>query len=383
MSIDKKYDDIRPFHDSEVSEALEELLNIQEIQQLIPQVLPGKTHEDVRKENIQSIEDFKLKVSLPILFNVLEKTSFSLTASGMSQLDPNKAYTFVTNHRDIVLDSAFLSVLLNQHGKKFPQVAIGDNLLISPWIEKLVRINNAFIVKRKVSLREMLQESEKLSSYIRRTLTEANESVWIAQREGRAKDSDDRTQTAMLKMLAMSYKGSLSEALEALNIVPVSISYEYDPCDYLKAQEMFAKKLNPKHQKTAMDDFENMRTGITGQKGRIHFAVCEPLSDLSDLDRAENKQVALQILASKIDQSIHQKYRLYPGNYVAHDLLRKTDTFASMYSAKEKQTFESYLNQKLTLCSCQNEEQSEYIRKCILTMYSNPLINKEKALKKK
>lgn len=381
--IPEQYQDIRPLIDSEVQDAYVKLLKTPEIEKMIPALLPDVTAEDLlnKREEINSILDFKLKISLNVLFGVIERTCFSLTTSGMSKLDEKGAYTFITNHRDIILDASFLSVLLQQHGKRLPQIAIGDNLLITDWIETLVRLNNSFIVKRAVSVREMLKESNKLSAYIRYVIKDLKESIWIAQREGRAKDSNDRTQTAMLKMLNMSSEcASMLDGFKELNIVPVSLSYEYDPCDYLKAKEMLMKHRNPDHKKSKMDDYVNMKQGIVGQKGRVHFAVCDPLGDLSFINPEAKKQEILKGVANEIDRRIHMKYRLYEGNFIAYDMLHQTDIYKSHYGEKDVEVFKLYLNGQLDKIEMEDKD-VPFLRERILEMYANPVINNEKAKK--
>ncbi|MDO4790481.1 MAG: acyltransferase [Porphyromonas sp.] len=370
------YKDIRPLNESEIPEAFAQLLQDETLRSLIPVMLPGYTVKDLEmlQPQIRTIYDFKKHISLPVVSEISKKSCFSISSSGMSKIENDKAYTFITNHRDIVLDASFLSVLLFQNGKLFPQIAIGDNLLIKEWIRQLVRINNSFIVKRAVSVREMLTESKKLSSYIRHTITDTDESVWIAQREGRAKDSNDRTQTAMLKMLAMSSDKEPDTALQELRIVPVSLSYEYDPCDYLKAQEMLQKKLDPEHKKSQMDDLKNMQQGIVGKKGRVHLSICEPMGDFTTGLPAKE---ALQAWAEEIDRRIHKKYRLYEINYIAYDLLHGTKKYlGSMYGEKDLAEIEQYFAEQIGKIEIPGDAKDEtFLRERILEMYANPLIN--------
>lgn len=370
------YKDIRPLNETEIPEAFAQLLQDETLRALIPLMLPEHTAKDLEalQPRIRTIYDFKKHISLPVVMQIAKKSCFSLSASGMSKIEGDKAYTFITNHRDIVLDASFLSVLLFQNGKLFPQIAIGDNLLIKEWIRQLVRINNSFIVKRAVSVREMLAESKKLSSYIRHTITETGEPVWIAQREGRAKDSNDRTQTAMLKMLTMSSDKDTDTALRELKIVPVSLSYEYDPCDYLKAQEMLQKKINPDHKKSQMDDLKNMQQGIVGKKGRVHLSVCDPMGDFST---GLSTKEALQAWAEEIDKRIHKRYRLYEINYIAYDLLNGTKKYqGSMYGEKDLEEIDRYFAEQIAKIEISGGEKDEaFLRERILEMYANPLIN--------
>ena len=284
-----------------------------------------------------------------------------------SSLD--ERYTFVSNHRDIVLDSAFLDVKLVEAG--YPttvEIGIGDNLLIYPWIKRLVRMNKAFTVRRGLSLRETLAASQLMSRYIHFAVTQKKENIWIAQREGRAKDSNDRTQDAVLKMLAMG--GDLKE----LNIVPLTISYEYDPCDYLKAQEFQQKRDNPKFKKSRQDDLDNMKTGIFGYKGRVVYRTAVPVNtwidELADLPKTD----FFKVLAERMDKEIHKGYELFPCNYIALDELNGNEANNAHYTAADKQRFESYLSGQLAKITLENKDEA-FLRERILTMYANPVIN--------
>lgn len=373
------FDSIRPYLDSEVPAALRSLAQDPEFAPILTALtreMPSGSDPNALLSSIDSVRAFKSHVVLLVMHKLTERTTFSLTSSGKSGLDKSIKHLFISNHRDIILDSAFLNVITYETMGMLPRIAIGDNLLIRPWIRTLVRLCDAFIVKRAPSVREMLQESHTLSSYIRHTITSGEENVWIAQREGRAKDSDDRTQPALLKMLAMSApKGDASEALSALNIVPLAISYEYDPCDYLKAKEMLQKRLNPEHKKSQADDYQNMQEGLTGYKGRVHFAFAPQLGDLSPILRdCPGKQEQWERIAAVIDESIHRHYRFYPGNYVAYDMLHGVKRFSEMYSAGEKSKFSDYLQSRLDLIEMEGKDEA-FLREQILKMYANPLIN--------
>lgn len=375
------FDAIRAYTNSEIEEVVTQLLQDPELCSILPQVMGNISHEQLqqRASQVHTVAEFKTQLVLPALHNILKKTSFSLTSSGKSLIRPllesGKKCLFISNHRDIVLDSALLNVVLYENQLGMARIAIGDNLLIRPWIRHLVRACDAFIVKRTPSVREMLQESLKLSEYIRRTLLLREESVWIAQREGRAKDSDDRTQTAMLKMLAMSGRSSLPDSLIDLHIVPLSITYEYDPCDYLKAEEAFRKKLDPTHRKSPLDDLIHMRQGIMGEKGRIHFAFGNPLKreDLF-LSPTMKKSEILEAVATTIDTQIHKGYRIYPSNYIAYDLLHGTKAHTSLYSERERLHFELYLHDQIEKIKIPAKD-SSFLRTYMLQMYANPLAN--------
>lgn len=289
--------------------------------------------------------------------------------------DKSKAYTYISNHRDIILDSGFLSVLLVDQGMDTVEIAIGDNLLIYPWIKKFVRVNKSFIVQRALTMRQMLESSARMSRYMHYTIGEKNQSIWIAQREGRAKDSNDRTQDSVLKMLAMGGEGDVVDRLMEMNIAPLAISYEYDPCDYLKAQEFQLKRDIEGYKKTMEDDLKNMQTGLFGYKGKVHFQTGACLNDLlSTVDRSLPKPELFTRISTWIDERIHGNYRLYPGNYVAHDLLTGKNDFESHYTLADKQRFEAYMEKQLGKIEIPDKD-IPFLREKLLLMYANPLVN--------
>lgn len=377
-TVSPNFEDIRPLNENELQGAIEELLANEDFKRALRYIKPDLDWEQfaAAMRACRTKEQFKATLSYDAVMTVARKTTFSLTLSGRSRLPEGKpACTFMSNHRDIVLDASFLNVLLYEVGYGMTQVAIGDNLLIRPWIETLVRLNNSFIVKRGVSVRQMLEVSGTLSAYIHKTIKETKESIWIAQREGRAKDSNDRTQPSLLKMLAMGGDKDVLSSLLELNIVPVAISYEYDPCDYLKAKEFQLKRDNPDYQKSQRDDLLNMETGILSNKGRVHFTIAGSIQDeLKKLDPNMDKNELVSAVASIIDREIYKNYRFYPGNYVAYDLLTGTHRFSSHYGLKEKKEFEAYLQRQLDKIVIPGKDET-FLRTKMLEMYVNPLKN--------
>lgn len=374
-----KFDDIRPFENSEVRETIEQLVNNEELIDALLYIKPDLDREQfvAHMRTCRTKEEFKSILAYDAVMTIAKKTTFSLTISGRSRLPKdNAACTFISNHRDIVLDPSFLNVMLYDVGYGMTQVAIGDNLLIKPWIETVVRLNNAFIVKRGVSGRQQLEASATLSQYIHHTIKETRESLWIAQREGRAKDSNDKTQTSILKMLNMGgdSKDILTNIMD-LNIVPISISYEFDPCDFLKAQEFQLRRDNPEFVKSKRDDLLAMETGILYNKGRVHFTIGTPINkSLSQLDPAMEKAELYNAIASTIDREIYTHYRFYPCNYVAYDIISGTRRFCDMYSLKDKKYFEEYLKTQIEKIIIPNKDEA-FLRHKILEMYTNPLKN--------
>ena len=381
----QKYDDIRPFRDEELPEVIDRLLQDPQFCAFILLVAPDVPIDAMKAQlrQLKGVLDFQQKVMHPILRNVAKKTTDSLDLSGFKQLDKSHSYTYVSNHRDIILDSAFLDILLIEKNLDTFEIAIGDNLLIYPWISDLVRINKSFLVKRGLPVRQQLEASLELSSYMHDTIEERNQSIWIAQREGRAKDSNDRTQVSVLKMLNLGGSGSVLENIASMNLVPVSISYEYDPCDYLKAKEMQQKRDDPDYKKNQKDDILSMRTGLIGYKGRVFYKVSPCISEeLLKMEESMHKNELYEKVADLMDIRIHQNYHLYPGNYIAADMLDGIDCFSQSYSASEKEHFAAYIKQQLDKIDLKNKDEN-FLRKSMLEMYSNPLKNKLEAEKRR
>lgn len=383
MKIPEEFDEIRPYTPEELPKIFEELLSDNDFKKVIKKVVPDTPIEALANtlRNCKTNLDVQKNIFYGLLHDIIKKCSdgFSFECSQIS--NKNKGYTFISNHRDIVLDSGFLSIGLIDSG--FPttvEIAIGDNLLIYPWIKKLVRVNKAFIVQRALSMRQMLESSARMSRYIHFAVTQKQENIWIAQREGRAKDSNDRTQDSVLKMLAMGVNGDIIDSLKELNIVPLSLSYEYDPCDFLKAQEMQLKRDIEGFKKSQQDDLINMQTGIFGYKGRIHFqtgpCINNELEELRGLPKVEIFTKVSEI----IDKYIHRNYRMYPGNYIACDMLNGNKSMAENYTLNDKAKFEAYLDKKISLINITNKD-VDFLRHCILTMYANPAINHINAIK--
>jgi len=376
--VSYNFDDIRPLNNDEVKDAIEALVANEDFERAFRYIKPDLNWNEFSEtmRSFKTKEDFKSKLAYEAVMMVANKTTFSLTISGRSRLPKDKQpCTFISNHRDIVLDASFLNVMLYDVGYGMTQVAIGDNLMIRPWIETLVRLNNSFIVKRGVSVRQMLDVSRTLSAYIRHTINETKESIWIAQREGRAKDSNDRTQGSVLKMLNMSGDKDIVSNLMELNIFPVAISYEYDPCDFLKAKEFQMKRDNPEFVKSQRDDLLSMETGILNNKGRVHFTLTQPINDqLAALDKDMEKNELVAAIASIIDKEIYKHYRFYPCNYVAYDMLTGTKRFSGNYGPRDKKHFEEYLQGQLDKIVLPNKDEA-FLRTKMLEMYTNPLKN--------
>lgn len=377
MKTPSIYDDIRPFDPEELPAAFERLLSDAQFQQVLGYLYPGVPLEAVKTKMMacKTNLEFQLAFCYGFLKDLMAKVSKGFDMN-VEAVDVTKRYTFVSNHRDIVLDSALLDVLLYDAGFNTTcEIAIGDNLLSLPWVKDLVRLNKSFIVQRSLSPREFLMASKKMAEYMHYVVGEKNDNIWIAQREGRAKDSNDRTQPSILKMMAMGGEGSPVDRLRQLHIVPLAISYEYDPCDFLKAAEFQLRRDVPGWKKTALDDVNSMRTGIMGYKGEVHYH-CAPCIDgfLDNLSPDIPKTKVFDVIAEHIDKEIFRNYRLYPSNYIALDMLEGNEAHAGRYTAEDKAAFEKYLQGQIARIDIPNKDEA-FLRERMLTMYANPARN--------
>jgi hypothetical protein len=382
MIIPAEFDEIRPYTPEELPEVFNELLADPSFQSVVAEIMPGIPLEVLGAQLRQCKTNLDVQKTFfhKLLHGIMDKYSDGFDMDTASLPDKTRNYTFISNHRDIVLDPGFLSVgLIDNQFPTTVEIAIGDNLLIYPWIKKLVRVNKSFIVQRALSMRQMLESSARMSRYIHFAVTEKKENIWIAQREGRAKDSNDRTQDSVLKMLAMGGSGDVVDRLKELNIVPTALSYEYDPCDFLKAKEMQLKRDVEGFKKSQQDDLVNMQTGIFGYKGRVHFQTAACINDELEALRGLPKTEVFTRVSELIDRHIHASYRLYPGNYVAYDWLNGESRMADRYTPEEKAKFEAYVQKKLDLIDLPDKDEA-FLRKCILTMYANPVVNHLKAV---
>jgi 1-acyl-sn-glycerol-3-phosphate acyltransferase len=371
-----KFDSIRPFYDSEVNEALKSLLHHPMMKAMMDFTFP-EIPESTWKEQLSrthSIRDFQINFVYQSIQRVLERSSEGLTTSGFEKLEPNTPYLFISNHRDIILDTSLLNVSLFDHGLVMTASAIGDNLVQKDFLLKLSKLNRNFLVLRGVAPRELLLSSKLMAEYMYQLLSKENRSVWIAQREGRTKDGNDATHQGVLKMIAMaSDEENCMDFFKKLKIVPVSISYEYDPTDALKMPQLLALSKDEVYIKEKNEDFITLLSGIIGQKKRIHIHVGDILENEYDKIKAENdnNNKQIQALAQVIDDSILQSYKLWPTNFIAYDILNNATTFSHLYDDKERQLFERRLEMRI-------DAENETMKAGFLAMYANPVVNKLK-----
>ncbi|MCM1094056.1 MAG: hypothetical protein NC421_08885 [Lachnospiraceae bacterium] len=380
----RQFEDIAPYPDSIFQEKMQHLVEEPGFEHAVKWVLPEIDYREFCNELLQvkDKDTFQKKIMAPFLEMLAAKTTSGVSIEGLDRVDPSKAYTFITNHRDIVLDTSFLNLCFLRADYPTTQVAIGNNLLIYEWINDLVRLNKSFIVKRDLPRVKALEAAKELSEYIHYTVGTENQSVWIAERQGRSKDSSDMAQDSLIKMLALAgnkdFKGNISE----INLMPVSISYEYDPNDYLKAREFLLRRNDPEFKKSQRDDLFAMETGLLRNKGRVHFTVGCPISEMiKDLDPEMDKSAMAREICNIVDCQIHSGYEIFPINYVAYDKLYNTDEFAAKYSDGEARDFENYIQNQLTKVDIPEltAEDKDYLYQMMLTMYANPLRNKLQA----
>ena len=377
-----EFDPIRSYTDDEYRESVTRLMNDAGFVSAADSFLGEDGRRSVFADALRyrNANELQKGLILPMVQQFLQKLGSELSFR-FNDIDcVSDRYVFISNHRDIVLDPSLLSTCLALSGANGVEIAIGDNLLISKWIEEFVRINKSFIVKRSLtSQSEFLEFSRLLSSYIHHVIGTRKDSVWIAQREGRAKDSNDLTQRSLLKMLSMSGGSGTLDSLKELHIVPLAISYEYDPCDWLKAMEFQLKRDNPDYRKTRENDRLNMATGIRGYKGRIHLQSAPCIDGLIDtVDQSKPRNIQLDEVAKIIDRGIHSSYRIYTSNRIALDLLSGGSSQRQYYTCEDKKVFENYLIKQLSNIDIPNPDW-DFLRRKILEMYANPLINQLKA----
>ncbi len=381
MTQDIDFSDIAPLEDRVFHSTMERLVKEPGFLHALKYAIPERDLPVLLEElmKIDNKYDFQHQVMFPFLEMLAKTTTAGITLGGVKNFNPSLNYTFITNHRDIVLDASFLNLAFLRRNMPTSEVAIGDNLLIFDWISDLVRLNKSFIVKRNTGLREGLMAAKKLSAYIHYCLLEKHESVWIAQREGRAKDSSDHTQESLVKMLAISGEGSFMDRLKEINLMPVAISYEYDPNDYLKAREFLMRRRNPEFKKSQHDDLFSMETGLLQFKGKVHFQMTPRInSKLDQIGTFKDNNTSARYVVKIIDQAIHRSYMIFPINYIAFDILHDSTRFEGNYTPEQKQETLNYFNSQIDKVDLPHitAEERDFLMTMMLTMYANPLKNK-------
>lgn len=375
MTDNTIYSDIRPYRDHEVEQVVNEIVNSELADKIISAIFPEELVEQLKKalDGIDNIKDFQEKFIVKIIDKILLDTSSGLSKSGLENINNTNPKLFISNHRDIVLDAVLLNRVFVAEGHETVEVAIGDNLLNKPWIKHLVRLNKCFIVQRNLSARELMKFSQLMSKYIYETVAIKKHSLWIAQRQGRAKDGNDRTQPGLLNMLGMSSSGSLREYFSGLNIIPVSISYEYDPCDVEKVKYLYAMKFSGGYTKEKNEDIESMKKGIFGYKGNIHYHFGNPIKDeINALPDDLRKNEFMKRLGSIIDKYVIGNYKMQKNNFIAYDILFGGRDGKLEYSQNEREKFVLDMENKFAEISGNKDE----LKSIFLQMYARPLQNK-------
>lgn len=374
----KEFDDIRPYNDDEISGAMQRISSNRFFSNISAYLFPGKDENFFKRIllSCRTVNDFQIKVMSFVVRKVIADTARQMTFGGLDNFEEGKKYLLISNHRDIVLDSAIIQLILHENHIPTTEISVGDNLITSSFIEDITRSNKMIKVIRSSSPREVYITSQRLSKYIRNNVAGDRSSIWIAQRNGRTKDGKDVTEQGLLKMLSMSGSGNFTADFSELNIMPVSVSYEFEPCDILKAVELFISK-RQKYIKTRHEDLNSILTGIMQFKGGIHIQFNEPLTteeiNIASSSDSSDKNEKFKLLADAIDKKIISNYHLWKNSYIAYDLLYNTDKYSCMYSEEEKQSFINYVKFKL---SAVDDERGE-IEKIFLGIYSNPLLSKE------
>ena len=375
MKKDPKFDDIRPYYEEEIPAAMQRIADCEVFPLIASYVFPEESVDTARQilKSYKTIRDFQHDAMRRVNEQVIARSISEFSYSGIERLNPDKRYLFVSNHRDIVLDSCLLQYALVMSGFETTEITFGANLMMNPVIVDIGKSNKMFKVERPGgSIKDFYRASNHLSEYIRYAITEKNESVWIAQRNGRTKDGKDQTDQGVIKMFCMSEPKDKIKALVDLNIVPVSVSYEWESCDILKALELYESQYT-KYTKKPGEDLNSILTGILQPKGRVHIELCEPLS-VAELSAFENQtsNEYHKSVSKLLDSRINTAYRLYPNNYIAHDLLYGNMKYRSMYTDEQYNAFIKHMTELERYDTCDQER----LRDIFIGIYSNPVDNK-------
>lgn len=366
-----KFDDIRPYYDDEIPDAMQRIAESEFFPLLASYVYPNENMDKIKQLlcTFKNISDFQLEVMRCVNEQVISRSITEFTYSGVEKLDVNKRYLFVSNHRDIMLDACLLQYILYKNGHETAEITFGANLMSSPLIIDIGKANKMFRVERGGNMKDFYKSSAHLSEYIRYVITEKGQSVWIAQRNGRTKDGNDATDQGIIKMFCMSKSTEKIDALSELNIIPVSVSYEWESCDVLKALELYESR-NSKYVKKPGEDLNSILTGIVQPKGRVHIEFCSQITkdDLLAYSNCTNNEYHKKV-AELIDSRINESYKLTPNNYIAHDLRYGQVKYANMYTQEE---YTAFLNHMKSLDKYEVEEK-DILKDIFLGIYSNPI----------
>jgi hypothetical protein len=370
--IERTFEDIRPYYDSEVNAAVHRIVAEPTFELMLQFLFPDQPHQPIidNLKNAHSAEAFQRQFMHPAVYAILDKTSAGLTCSGFDALPKNEGFLFISNHRDIVLDAAILQVLLYDHGLDSSEISFGDNLMYNQFVIDMGKVNKMYTVFRSGNIKEFYRNSLLLSSYLRNSLTVEKHSAWIAQRNGRTKNGDDRTEIALLKMLNMSGNKSIARNLRELNIVPMTVSYEFEPCCRSKVFELYSRAKTGGYTKQPGEDLMSILNGFRQYKGGVHIAVDSILQIDNEIDGLAGND-AFGNIAGTIDRSVYKHYKLWPNNYIAHDLYYENEEYRSKYTTNQKGVFLQYMEKELQGLDGDRNE----LEKILLLIYANALTN--------
>ena len=372
-----QFDEIRPYTDEEIAPAMQRLADSPQLEGVLAYLFPGQSFDSHREKirNYKTIWDFQKGIMEHAIKKVVKDTSSGFTFEGFNDIEANKGYLYVSNHRDIVLDSALLQLILYTVNLPTSEISFGDNLMSSDFVIDFGKSNKMFKVLRNANPREFYNNSLLLSQYIRLAVTQRQSSVWIAQRNGRTKDGFDTTEQGILKMFDMSGSGRFIDDFAELKIVPMSVSYEYEPCDTLKTNELYVSR-RQKYVKMPGEDLNSILTGIMQFKGHIHIAAAPPLSrqQIEEVASTGDRNDRLKAIAQLMDDNIISNYKLWKTNYIAYDLLHQGHSYAGYYSQADVEAFQSYMGYKLSALEGEKAELEEIF----LTIYANSVVNRRR-----
>ena len=378
-----EFESISPYTDEQASEALGKLADHPAVAQASRYFFPEESPDFLKNvlKQIKTIDQFQVLVMQRFVRWVIDHTAKNFSYDGISNIDTSKKFLALSNHRDIIMDPAITQLVLHTNGIPMTEIAVGDNLITNEAIEYLIRSNRMIKVVRGISARELYLSSQLLSKYIRLNITEQRSSIWLAQRQGRTKNGYDVTEQGLLKMLDMSGTGDFQSNFEALNIIPMSISYEYEPCDILKARETVISRKH-KYVKAEGEDFNSIMVGIMQPKGNVHLNIGKPLTSEEIAAAAQcDKNDRYQLIRHAVDIRVIEGYRLWKNNYVAYDILNHSFRYSDKYTAADVETFVAYMEKQLdTVEPTLNRED---LRKHFLEIYANPVVSKELLAKEK
>ena len=372
-----KFESICPYTDEEAVEALSKVADNPLVIQVSRYFFPDKEPEFLKNllKSVRSVDEFQILVMTKVVDWVIKHTAKEFTYDGVEHIDPSKKFLAMSNHRDIILDPALTQLVLYDNKIPMTEIAVGDNLLTNPFIEYLIRSNRMIKVVRGISARELYLSSQLLSEYIRLNITTGKSSIWLAQRQGRTKDGADITEQGLLKMLDMSGQEDFLSNFKALNIIPMSISYEIEPCDALKAREILISRTQ-KYVKADGEDLNSIITGIKQQKGNIHLHIGEQLTD-EEIAEASlcDKNDRYQLIRHAVDLRVIDGYRLWKTNYIAYDMLNPGDKYREHYSNEDVQEFIDYKERQLD--TVEKALDRAALNDIFLHIYANPVVSKE------